>query len=281
MFFPLVMGFLIGAFLIFFTSLAILAFAPDISQMISPVLVSVLKDLGGPVAAGFGGAIAGAICSYVFQKRSEKEKETKADLSTIHKTWVRLMMQLNELYSIKKHNIYPALSHPMRFIEISKLPSKAGQVDRIDARIIDIALSVKDARAIDVLYLAEARYFACFENFMNRNEVLEEYRVTLKSAGLGRAGGHTIDELKEAVGVGLLVALHVMTEQMIEVLDQSLKTLTEAQEVVTQLVNKKYKGEGVLSLKMDMKKDEEYLMTSPATEFTVDTLKALLTRNDK
>lgn len=280
MFFPLVMGFLIGAISIFFLSLGILAFASDISQMISPVVVAVLKDVGGPVAAGFGGAIAGAVCSYFFQKRTEKEKENKADISTIHKTWVRLMMQLNELYSIKKYNIFPSLDHAARFIDISKLPSNAGVVDRVDPRIIDIALSVKDASAIDILYLADARYRACFENFTNRNEGLDEYRATLKNAGLGRVGGHSLDELKEAVGVGQLVAIHVMTEQMIEILDETLNTLKSAMDVVSELVNKKYKGQGVISLKMDMKKDNEYLRVSPAPHFTVDSLKEYLTRND-
>ena len=281
MFFSLVMGFLIGAFSIFFLSLAILAFASDISQMISPVVIAVLKDVGGPVAAGFGGAIAGAVCSYFFQKRTEKEKENKADISTIHKTWVRLMMQLNELYSIKKYNIFPSLDHPARFIDISKLPSNAGVVDRVDPRIIDIALSVKDASAIDILYLADARYRACFENFTNRNDGLDEYRATLKNAGLGRVGGHSLDELKEAVGVGQLVAIHVMTEQTIEILDETLNTLKNAMDVVTELVTKKYKGQGVLSLKMDMEKGNEYLTVSPAPHFTVDSLKEYLTRNDK
>ncbi|EPJ82409.1 hypothetical protein [Pseudomonas sp. CFT9] len=281
MFFPMVMGFLVGAFSIFFLSLAILAFASDLSQMISPVVIAVLKDVGGPVAAGFGGAIAGAVCSYIFQKRTEKEKENKADISTIHKTWVRLMMQMNELYSIKKYNIFPSLGHAARFIDISKLPSNAGVIDRVDPRIIDIALSVKDARAIDILYLADARYRACFENFANRNEGLDEYRATLKSAGLGRAGGHSLDELKDAVGLGQLVAIHVMTEQTIEILDETLSTLRSAMDIITVLVNKKYKGQGVLSLKMDIKKDNEYLMTSPAPHFTIDSLKEYLTRNDK
>ena len=191
------------------------------------------------------------------------------------------MMQLNELYSIKKYNIFPSLNHAARFIDISKLPSNAGVVDRVDPRIIDVALSVKDARAIDILYLADARYRACFENFSNRNEGLDEYRATLKNAGLGRVGGHSLDELKEAVGVGQLVAIHVMTEQSIEVLDETLNTLKDAMGVVTELVNKKYKGQGVLSLKMDIKKDNEYLTVSPAPYFTVDSLKEYLTRNDK
>lgn len=69
-FFPMVMGFLVGAFSIFFLSLAILAFASDLSQMISPVVIAVLKDVGGPVAAGFGGAIAGAVCFHIFQEEN-------------------------------------------------------------------------------------------------------------------------------------------------------------------------------------------------------------------
>lgn len=173
----------------------------------------------------------------------KKRKVNKADISTIHKTWVRLMMQMNELYSIKKYNIFPSLGHAARFIDISKLPSNAGVIDRVDPRIIDIALSC-ERRTCDRYSLsqADARYRACFENFANRNEGLDEYRATLKSAGLGRAGGHSLDELKDAVGLGQLVAIHVMTEQTIEILDETLSTLRSAMDIITVLVNKKYKG---------------------------------------
>lgn len=281
MFFPLVMGMLIGAFFIFFSSLAVLAFAPDISQMISPAVVALLKDVGGPIAAGFGGAIAGAVCSYIFQRRSEVEKENKADLSAIHKAWVHLMMQLNDLYSIKKNCIFPSLDHPVRFLEISKLPSNANVVDRIDSRIIDIVLSVKEAGAIDILYLAEARYRACFGNITNRNESLDEYRATVKLAGLGREHGHTLDELNAVVGAGQLIALHAITEDMIEVLDDAIITLRRAMDIVESLVAKKYEGQGVVSLKMELNGSEKYLERSQAPHFDIGTLEAYLKRNDE
>ncbi len=281
MFFPLAMGVLIGASLIFFLFLAVLAFTPDISLMISPVMVAFLKDVGGPVAAGFGGAIAGAVCSYIFQRKNEKEREMKADISVIHKTAIHLLMQTNELYSIKKHNIYPSLKEKARFLDISKIPVRSNVVDRIDTRVIDVALSVKDASLIDNIFLAEARYRACFENFSNRNLSLDEFRSTVKSSGLARKDSYDLLDLYKVVGAGQLVALHVMTEQMIEVLDEALTTLTNSMVLLTALVDKKYKGTGVPSLKMDMKKNEEYLKKSSPPYFDVESLKKLLRSFDE
>ncbi|WP_330565255.1 hypothetical protein [Pseudomonas yamanorum] len=281
MFFSLVMGLLLGIFLTFFGFLSLVAFSPDLSQMISPVVVAILKDVGGPVAAGFGGAIAGAVCSYVFQQRNEKEKEIKAEISAIHKTSVRLSVQLNDLFSVKKHNIYPSLEHKVRFLDISKVPSCPSVTDQIDPRIIDIAVSLKDAEAIDIIYLAEARYKACFENFNNRNLSLDEYRATLKSAGLGRGGSHTLEELYDAVGQGQLVALHVMTELMIEVLDEAIQTLGKAIEIMANMVDRKFKGSGITSLKMNLKENEQYLAKSAPSYFNVDTLKAFLDQFEK
>ena len=280
MFFPLIMGGVIGAFLVFFLFLVLLAFFPDVSELISPVMVSLLKDVGGPVAAGFGGAIAGAACSYIFQQRSEKEKEKRSDISVIHKTAIHLLMQINELYSIKKYNIYPSLEDKSRFLDISKIPVSPNVTDRIDSRVIDVALSVKDAKTIDTIYLAEARYRACFENFGNRNVGLDEYRATVKNSGLARQSVYGIRELYKVVGEGQLVALHVMTEQMIEILDETLQTLADALELVNGLVDQKYKGSGVVSLKMDMKKNEEYLKKSPPPHFDVESLKAYLRQFD-
>lgn len=276
MFFSLVMGLLLGIFLTFFGFLSLVAFSPDLSQMISPVVVAVLKDVGGPVAAGFGGAIAGAVCSYGFQQRNEKEKEAKAEISAIHKTSVRLSVQLNDLFSVKKHNIYPSLEHKLRFLDISKIPSCPSVTDQIDPRIIDIAVSLKDAKTIDTIYLAEARYKACFENFNNRNLGLDEYRATLKSAGLGRGGSHTLEELCHAVGQGQLVALHVMTELMIEVLDESIQTLSEAIEIMANMIDRKFKGSGITSLKMNLQENNQYLAKTAPSHFNVDTLKAYL-----
>ncbi|MBH3464816.1 hypothetical protein I5Q49_08145 [Pseudomonas carnis] len=276
MLFSLIMGLLLGIFSTFFLFLLLFAFSPDIAQWISPVIVAVLKDVGGPVAAGFGGAIAGAVCSYFFQKSNEKEKEAKAEISAIHKTSVRLTVQLNDLFSVKKHNIYPSLEHRVRFLDISKIPICPSVTDHIDPRIIDIAVSLKDAKAIDIIYLAEARYKACFENFSNRNLGLDEYRSTLKGAGLGRGGSNSLEELYQAVGQGQLVALHVMTEVMIEVLDEAIQTLSEAIELMASMMDKKFKGAGVNSLKMSLKEDEKYLAKTAPPYFNVETLKAYL-----
>lgn len=281
MFFLLFVGFVIGIFLTFFLFLSLLAFSPDLSQLISPIFVAVLKDVGGPVAAGFGGAIAGAACSYIFQQRNEKEKETKAEISAIHKTSVRLSVQLNDLFSVKKHNIYPSLAHPARFLDISKIPSCPSISDQIDPRIIDIAVSLKDGKAIDTIYLAESRYRACFENFNNRNLGLDEYRATLKGAGCGREGVQSLEEIYRIVGTGQLVALHVMTELMIEVLDETIQTLSEAVELVADMVDKKYKGKGFVSLKIDMKENEAYLAKTAPPHFNVESLKALLGKYDR
>ena len=276
MFFSLVMGLLIGAFLVFFLSLGVLAFSPDIAEMINPSVVDILKSVGGPVAAGFGGAIAGAVCSFLFQKRNERERQVKSDISVIHKMSIHMMMQLNELYSIKKHNIYPSINHQARFLDISKIPSNPNVVGRVDSQIIDIALSVGDTEAIDVIYLAEARYRACIENFANRNGSLDEYRAVVKNSGLSRAGSHSLRVLNEAVGEGQLIALHIMTEQMIEVLDETLSTLTKAVELLSNIVEKKYKGLGVSSIRYDIKESEKFLANSPPPFFDVEKLKAYL-----
>ncbi|NMY95643.1 hypothetical protein [Pseudomonas proteolytica] len=281
MLFFVIMGALIGAFFVFFLFLVVSAFAPDLSKVITPVVISVLKDVAGPVAAGFGGAIAGAVCSYLFQRKIEREKETKADISAIHKSSIHLMMKLNELYSIKKHNIYPSLEHKLRFLDISKIPSAPNITDRVDPRVIDVALSVKDALTIDTIYLAEARYRACFENFINRNSGLDEYRASVKQSGLGREGGHTIKELYRVVGEGQLVALHMMTEQMIEVLDETLQSLNQAVTLLNDMVAIKYKGQDVVGLRFDITENEKYLVKSPPPHFNVESLVAFLRRFDE
>lgn len=274
--FPAIIGFLFGGFTVFFVFLGVFAFAPEISQLISPIVVTLLKDVGGPVAAGFGGAMAGAGCSYFFQKKTEKANEVKADFSVVHRTVIHLTSQLNDLFSIKKYNIYPVRDSKIRFLEITKIPSSPGVTDRIDPRIIDIALSMNDTVTIDTIYLAQARYRACFENFSNRNGSLDEYRATLKASNLGKAGAHTLCQLGEIVGEGQLIALYTMTEQMIEVVDEALQSLTESLELVSGILEKKHKGTGALTLKMNTSQGAEYLAKMPSPYFDAESLRAYL-----
>lgn len=260
----------------FFLALLLVGFSQDLSQIISPVIVSMLKDVGGPVAAGFGGAIAGAACTYIFQKRNDQEKEAKIDVSTTHKTMVNLSAQLNNLLSIKKYNIYPYRSDRVRFLHIPKIPSSPGVLERLDPRMIDVALSIGNVSIIDNLYLAQARYNSCFENFTNRNLSLDEYRADLKKAGLGRSEGQTFKELYKAVGEGQLVALFNMAEEMIEVLDEAIITLKETLDQVNVLISRKKIEPGRLNYQMNLKEGEEYFASIPPAYFDGPSLKAYL-----
>ncbi|QPO19625.1 hypothetical protein HXW90_08760 [Pseudomonas sp. Y39-6] len=273
MIFSSVMGLLLGIFLTFISFLCLFGFSPDLAQMISPMVFAVLKDVGGPVAAGFGGAIAGAFCSYVFQQRNEKVKEDKSDISAMHKTFVRLSVQLNDFFSAKELNIYPHLTSRFRFIDIPKIPTSPSIIDQVDPRIIDIAVSLKNGEAIEVIYLAEARYKACFETFNRRNSQMDEFRAALKSAGLEHGG---IEEIYQAVGQGQLIELHIMTEQMIEILDGAIRTLSEAMELTADMMDKKFKGAGGARLKVDLKEEHQHLTKAVLPYFNVDTLKAYL-----
>ncbi|WP_095124381.1 hypothetical protein [Pseudomonas sp. Irchel s3a12] len=278
MVFPLVIGSILGGFAVFFIFLCVFAFSPEFSQLISPLVIAVLKDVGGPVAAGFGGAMAGAGCSYFLQQRTEKANEVKLDFSVVHRSVIHLTAQLNDLFSIKKYNIYPVRDSKIRFLEISKIAISPSVTERVDPRIIDIALSVGDTVTIDTIYLAEARYRACFENFSNRNLVLDEYRATLKAAGVGKSGQHTLCEAFSVVGEGQLIALHNVTEQMIEVLDETLQSLIESLARVSGILDKKYKGTGNLSLKMNTSSGAEYLEKMPSPFFSIESLRECLNR---
>lgn len=280
MIFPLVMGLIIGGCVVFFIFLSIFAFSPEISQMINPLVVAVLKDVAGPVAAGFGGAIAGAACSYIFQQKNERDKEVKADFTVVHRAVIHLSQQLNDLFSVKKYAIYPSRDSKIRFLDISKIPSNPGVIERIDPRVIDVVLSMGDASTIDTIYLAEARYRACFENFANRNLSLDEYRANLKSSDFGKKSELTLCQIYSVVGEGQLIALHDMTEQMIEVVDEALQTLSESLGLLSKILSVKYKGSGLSVLSMNLAKGDEYLKKMPSPFFDKETLRAFLRRCD-
>lgn len=280
MIFPLVMGVIIGGCVVFFLFLAIFAYSPEISQIINPLVVAVLKDVAGPVAAGFGGAISGAACSYMFQQKIERDKEVKSNFTVVHRAVIHLSQQLNDLFSVKKYIIYPSRESQIRFLDISKIPSNPAVAERVDPSLIDVVLSLGDASTIDTIYLAEARYRACFENFANRNVSLDEYRASLKRSDFGKRTELTLCEIYSVVGEGQLIALHIMTEEMIEVLDEALQTLSQSLELLSNILKVKYKGSGLSVLSMSFAKDDEYLKKLPPPYFEKEALRAYLRRCD-
>lgn len=270
----------IGIFLAFQVLLFLFSFSPAVAWMLDKNIIAFLKDVVGPVSAGFGGAVAGAYAAFRFQNNSEKRKELKAAARTLTMAKLNLMQKINDLVSIKKHSVLQYRDHPARFIMIGELPESRGVRESIDPNIIDLLMDVKAGELISRVLLADKRYEACFENFKLRNKALFEYRAILTGSHLGQTYNATLADICSVIEPGRLIALHVNTEGVLGMFEETLETLSSALNAISDTLDKSFKGKGLAVMTIGTG-DRESLEKLPSAKFNVDSLTAFIQRNRK
>jgi hypothetical protein len=272
------MGALIGSLIMFYALLGVVAYSQEISGLINPLMISVLKDVVGPVSAGFGGAIAGAYGAYFLQRQSESEKESRADASALHKAIIFFGEMLNELLATKKFFVYPYKDNDCRFIEIPNISPNPGVQEQLDARVIDIFIAMDLAEHISDIKLAGSGYKACFENFSHRNKMMDEYRALLNNSGFQKEIGVSLEEIISVINPSRLIAIYTMTEKTLEILDESIKNLKNATDILTSTFETKFKGHGIRGVRMDFSESSIYMNPMPTPFFDVERLKEYFSR---
>ncbi|WP_409314999.1 hypothetical protein [Pseudomonas putida] len=274
------MGVAIGIFLAFQFLLFLFSFSPAVAWMLDKNIVAFLKDVVGPVSAGFGGAVAGAYAAFRFQNNAEKRKELRAAARTLTMAKLNLMQKINDLASIKKHSVFQYRDHPARFIMIGELPESRGVREPIDPSIIDLLMGVKAGELIGRVLLADKRYEACFENFKLRNKALFEYRAILTGSHLGQKYNATLADICSVIEPGRLIALHVNTEGVLEMFDETIESLSSALNAIGDALDKSFKGKGLAIMTVGTG-DKESLEKLPSPRFNVESLTAFIQRSRK
>lgn len=272
------MGVGIGLFLAFQLLLFLISFSPAVAWILDKNIVAFLKDVVGPVSAGFGGAVAGAYAAFKFQSNAEKRKELKAAARTLYMAKLNLMQKLNDLGSIKKHSIIQHCDHPARFVLIGELPESPGVREALDSNIIDLLIGAGAGKLISTVLLADKRYEACFENFRLRNKALLEYRAIINSSKIGQGYNTTLADICKVVEPGRLIALHVNTEGVLEAFDGAIETLNTVLMAIGDALDKSFKGTGMAVMTIGQE-EGDYLEKLPAARFTLESLIAFIQRH--
>lgn len=227
------------------------AFWPPASSLVDQALISYSKDVLGPVFTGLGGAGLGALAAYKFQKRAEADKEFKESVNALRLVKFQLINKLSELVSIKKASVLPFEDRGHRFVSIGPLPESPAIKEQVDNRILNLLADVGAAEAIQELLLGDQRYFACFENFKERNKALYAFREKVTEAGLNSDMNYDFRHLLRAVEPGRVLALYHVTENLLLVLDEGIKSIDVALEMVGSALDIKFSAKGARSIKFE------------------------------
>jgi hypothetical protein len=223
-------GIILGVVLSVFILILILAFYPDAKLFLPGSLYSYSKDVAGPIAAGFGGAIAGAICSYVLAERVEQEKDNKDKAKRINKSILLLCAKLAHLEAIKTALFTQGIYSEIRFLHMPSVP--LGQAVQGYAYELIDDLLVENSRGLLDLQLAESNYLASLWNFEQRNALKNKVKEKIEDSVFGREPIHGFYHYHEVLGMSRLVDLYTISESAISVLDHAISSIADSLRII-------------------------------------------------
>jgi hypothetical protein len=248
-------GAVIGAVLTILLLMGALSFFSDAKEVVSPDLYSFLKDIVGPIAAGFGGAIAGALTTYKVSTDAQAKTEGLIEARNYNRGVLILVSKLNELASIKKSMIIPCESDLLRFATIPALPTQDKDRGRAEAYLTETLIALESYDVIKHVVLAEEYFDSVRSSLNERNRMVDRHRAQIEQGDSRFEGRVSLNNLVQVHGVGATIKLYVFTEQFIEMVDDSIVILRRAIDSVSDTCAEKLKGRGIKILKYDFKKD--------------------------
>ncbi|WP_312571390.1 hypothetical protein [Stutzerimonas balearica] len=259
----LIIGMLAGVVLSFFLLTALLVIFTDSNPALPPNFFTFLKDVIGPVAAGFGGAIAGAASSYYMQQHSEANKETKKRELDYNSGLSVIAAKINDLASTKAALIIPYQHNRLRFIEIPALPAGEPISASAEQCLGHILITLGKAQLMMKLNLAEQRYRASVWNLAERSRYIQRYREDADKHASGNRRTITLLEISEITGLSRLIRLYNFTEQMIAVLDEAIISLKEIMLEIQKECSPLLKKEGCKIILLTPEENESLERTPP------------------
>ncbi|WP_341860578.1 hypothetical protein AAEO47_06825 [Pseudomonas aeruginosa] len=279
----LLVGAYLGVTIVFFGLLVVLSFSSEISDLITPTVLSLLKDIVGPVAAGFGGAIAGAYAAYFLSRsealriKKEKEAEEKRvremqEIQEINVTLVGLFAKLNDVWTIKKSYFDPWEDEPLRFLTIPPFTMPLKVPERISNSTIANIECLGLDNAVRLFYMADEGYYAILDNLSARGALLRDIRELMSANGCANGVSVGLRDYLVYAGIGRLVALYINTEELIRQIKAVSSDLIASISALTNMADQKYKGKGVSIIKHGVISRRKFKMSLPHYK-NVDELK--------
>lgn len=258
----LVIGAVIGAVAALFMVMAGLAFIEPGDYGVPPFLYLFLKDIVGPVAAGFGGAISGAFISYRYQQQNEERKLLSDEARSFNRAMALLAHKLNDIASIKNSAILPRQNDPVRFITIPPIAQSPSREERAAESLGEILIGRGLQDLLPDIFEAEELYHSVRESFYERATLISEMREKTEISVEGRGRVVSLDLLVNILGVGATVRMYHLTEQIITGIDDAIDGLIDSLMVVGERCGRKIKSDGGAVLIYGKDKNEAYTRTA-------------------
>jgi len=267
----IVIGAVAGILITFLLLMILFSFSPLIAQLLDPILISFLKDVVGPISAGFGGAVAGAYAAYYLQRKAQLEKADNDSARVLYMAKFLFIEKINEILSIKQQAFAPHFDHKARFSIIGQLPDREMSAQPVDHNLIELLVAQGASKAVSDVFLAEKRYIACFANFKARNAMITSYREVANTVPPNENLVVNFDQICRVVDAGMIIALYDFTEGMLKNVDATINSMRDALSGIGEALDRRMKDKGLPNVEIEFP-EIELVKPAPPPFFTKESL---------
>jgi|SRR3990170_7654293 len=217
-------------------------FGTDVGENFMDSIITALATLA---AAYFG-----ALFAFKFQERKEERKILTNNIAAGNRAMFLLFRQFNELSVIQKQIIEPARTHPAKFVVMRPALPLNYESLRFEVNNLSFLLETKHRQVLMDLLIEEGRFHAAVQALNKRSKVhLHDVQPVLEKAGIVEGGDYSLSQLRDAMGNRLFTQLNRATDQMINHIDDSIKSLLQMGDKLYEVLKELYPGETFIRFK--------------------------------
>lgn len=273
----IIIGITVGIVISIFMYLTAISFWDDSREFSPAGFNSFVKDILGPIASGFGGAIAGALVSFKVQQDANHRKELQLEVRDYNRALHALAGKLNLLGSYKRAIVVPHEKNPLRFCTMPGLAlGDSDYGSSSDLLLTPILLNLEEADLLSCVSEAEAYYVSVVDSVRARNSLLEKHREKMEQHEKGRRREVSLGDLADIQGIGSLARLYVFSEEFVKLLDETIDRLEGAIDKLDAKCIPKLKDRGIKVMSIKRAEDVMFVPTVPPAFKTVDDFVAVI-----
>lgn len=222
--------------------------------------ISIVKDIITPLSASLGGASVGALLAFYIQNKKEEKKARESEVMALNLTAFALESQLNDLAMIKKQSVIPLKDSPLRFAQIQPMAALDHVEERVNISFAPALLALKKPDLIQKIKIAEKRYLNVINILKRRDAIKIQVDYATQAAGINIFDKFGLKELYSIIGPNSLALLYRMTEDYILSLDDSIESLMDVGDELSDILLEHYKDVGISKLQLSLPEEEKYIL---------------------
>ena len=203
-----------------------------------------------PALATLLAAFSGAKYAFKLQINKEKEDTKKRNVVNGNIAIFNISRMINTLWNVQNKIIDPVRNHQYRFIQMKPTLHLGNEDIQINIEKLYFLLETDDRNLLGELAIEEERYHSALDTINERSQFhIKEIQPSLERARIDK--DCTIDQIETALSERQLITIKQITEDAIDTVDKTLKSLERVADKLRASLKKEYPNKIIIKLEIE------------------------------